>query len=431
MGKNIFIIIGLFIVSFFNKGISQTLTDDQKVQVLQTLQFDGFLSLDSGKQWGNVFEKLTLTEKYKVMEAIPYIEQRIWQCDDLLLDKMIHVLFKLNASNFQNIAKAVIDTSEKILIGYPRKNVKYFRGAKTIRYETICLLFKSGNYTYADKFVQYIQENGGLSERYLRASAIPLMSEFAKTVPRYGNFVKNELLSVMNADTSQNGVDRISATVQLLELKEYFVDDIITYFESTNLSTSNFIIALDIAPFKSARFENSLKTKLFTNQGLFNHGKYAGLLLEYYGSLSNYHFLFTYVINQYDLSAKNDVLFRMEQFIPDTPSVSISINTLLDSVSYYIQQSKNYQWLADASFSKELSNHLDNARNHLFKSDTINCSKEVVVFQDKVNKEYLKTIDNEKKNKPRDKRFVTVEGWKFLYYNAQYIIDRLLGKEKK
>ena len=115
-----------------------------------------------------------------------------------------------------------------------------------------------------------------------------------------------------------------------------------------------------------------------------------------------------------------------EQLLAEVPSVLASVDTMI-SVKH---RSFDLGWLADANFLKELDNGLDNAKKHLAKKDSVNAYKEVQTFQDKVNKEYEKTVDNQKKGKPRDKRFVTVEGWKFLYYNAQYIMDRLPSGKK-
>ena len=112
------------------------------------------------------------------------------------------------------------------------------------------------------------------------------------------------------------------------------------------------------------------------------------------------------------------------------PPSTTPLTVLLDSLTSYKHQVFEFGWLADKNFAKELNNHLENARKHLVKGDSVNTSKEVEKFQEKVNKEYQKTIDNEKKNKPRDKRFVTTEGYKFLYYNAQYILDRLPSEKK-
>jgi hypothetical protein len=98
---------------------------------------------------------------------------------------------------------------------------------------------------------------------------------------------------------------------------------------------------------------------------------------------------------------------------------------LVDSLESYVHQVSDLGWLADANFVNELDNDLENAREHLAKGDSVNAYEEVQKFQEKIQKEYDKTQENEKKNKPRDKRFVTTEGYKFLYYNAQYILDRL------
>jgi hypothetical protein len=87
--------------------------------------------------------------------------------------------------------------------------------------------------------------------------------------------------------------------------------------------------------------------------------------------------------------------------------------------------------IGDAPFVKGLDNGLENAKKHLSKPDSVNCYKEVATFQAEVNKEYLKTVDDDKKAKARDKRFVTAEGWQVLYYGAQEIMVRLPSGKKK
>jgi hypothetical protein len=92
---------------------------------------------------------------------------------------------------------------------------------------------------------------------------------------------------------------------------------------------------------------------------------------------------------------------------------------MIDTLFSYIQQCVSLDWLGDANFVKELDNHLTNAKKHLARQDSLKCAREVEMFQAKINKEY-KEAGN------KDNRFVTIEGWKFLYYNAQYIIERLI-----
>jgi hypothetical protein len=86
-------------------------------------------------------------------------------------------------------------------------------------------------------------------------------------------------------------------------------------------------------------------------------------------------------------------------------------------------------WIGDGNFVKEPDNDLDNAKKHLVRGDSVNCAKELGKFQEKVKNEYEKTLEDQKKHKPRGKRFVTEEGYRSLTEGAQEIIDRLPKKE--
>jgi thymidylate kinase len=122
---------------------------------------------------------------------------------------------------------------------------------------------------------------------------------------------------------------------------------------------------------------------------------------------------------------QEDAALCLDTYKPRGFAQSQPLLASLDSLVSFDHQSAQLGWLADANFVKELDNGLENAKKHLANKDSVNAYKEVQTFQDKVNKEYEKTVDDQKKRKSRDKRFVTVEGWKILYYNAQYIMDRL------
>jgi hypothetical protein len=103
---------------------------------------------------------------------------------------------------------------------------------------------------------------------------------------------------------------------------------------------------------------------------------------------------------------------------------------LLDTLISMKHQAFSNGWLADKSFVKELDNQMENAQKHLAKHDSINARKEIEEFQEKVDKEYQKTLVDHKRGKHRDRRFLTEDGWKLLHFNAQYVIDRLPEKSK-
>jgi hypothetical protein len=83
-----------------------------------------------------------------------------------------------------------------------------------------------------------------------------------------------------------------------------------------------------------------------------------------------------------------------------------------------IDSTINYSWLGDLTFSNELKNILTTAKTNLQNGDSLTCRVQVKTFQDLVDNVYKDSLNS-------DPRFVTIEGWKFLYWNAQYILDRL------
>ncbi|MFA5832567.1 MAG: hypothetical protein WDA22_03715 [Bacteroidota bacterium] len=129
-----------------------------------------------------------------------------------------------------------------------------------------------------------------------------------------------------------------------------------------------------------------------------------------------------------------DKLFYLTGTEGSFQSLEISLSvitptaTLIDTLISLINQSYVQNWLGDKNFVNELTNILNNAKKHLIKKDSVICYKKVKEFQKKVDEVYEEAIEKEKKHEKRENKFVTVEGWKFLYHNAQYIMDRLPHK---
>jgi len=108
----------------------------------------------------------------------------------------------------------------------------------------------------------------------------------------------------------------------------------------------------------------------------------------------------------------------VNKLTPLVPSSSTPVSAILDSLVSYKHQTLAFSWLADANFVTELDANLESAHSYLSSGDSINCARQVRAFQEKVDAVYKDSLNP-------DPRKVTVEGWKFLYYNAQYILDRL------
>jgi hypothetical protein len=105
-------------------------------------------------------------------------------------------------------------------------------------------------------------------------------------------------------------------------------------------------------------------------------------------------------------------------FKPKTPDAVVTVNTLIDSLISTEKQVIPFNWLGDNNFINELNGYLTNAKNNLNAGNQIDCTRQIRTFQQAVDREYRDSINV-------TPAFVTVEGWKFLYYNAQYILDRL------
>jgi hypothetical protein len=108
----------------------------------------------------------------------------------------------------------------------------------------------------------------------------------------------------------------------------------------------------------------------------------------------------------------------LDVFIPFVPPPSESVSQLLDSLVEMKHQISTFDWLADQAFVAELDADLMHARQSLQSGDSIGCARAVKFFQNKVDVVHGDWLHP-------DPRMVTEEGWKFLHYNAQYVLDRL------
>jgi hypothetical protein len=108
----------------------------------------------------------------------------------------------------------------------------------------------------------------------------------------------------------------------------------------------------------------------------------------------------------------------LHEFTPAMPDSATPTNDLLNNLYNYVDSVSAYTWLGDLTFSNELKNILTSAQLNLQVGDSVSCAVQVIAFQDLVDSVHKDSLNS-------DPRFVRIEGWKFLYWNAQYILDRL------
>jgi len=119
----------------------------------------------------------------------------------------------------------------------------------------------------------------------------------------------------------------------------------------------------------------------------------------------------------------NSMTYNMKEFfllafVPVPPDSAKPTLDLLDNLKNYVDSVSSYAWIGDSQFKDELQSILQSAKTILQAGDSVACAIQVKSFQDKVDFVYKDSLNT-------DSCFVTLEGWKFLYWNAQYIFDRL------
>jgi uncharacterized repeat protein (TIGR02543 family) len=133
-------------------------------------------------------------------------------------------------------------------------------------------------------------------------------------------------------------------------------------------------------------------------------------------------FFINFLHNQNEVDTSRIIKWYLNDFIkefkPHIPSLPTPIAGMIDTTIMFVDSCKIYVWLSDQAFVNELDSNLTAARNYIVAGDSNNCARQIKIFQQKVDEEYRDSLDG-------DNKTVTIEGWKFLYYNAQYILDRL------
>ncbi len=141
-------------------------------------------------------------------------------------------------------------------------------------------------------------------------------------------------------------------------------------------------------------------------------------MLDSFGTPSDYIFVTEYLQNEPNDTIKSVIQFEIDIFQPPLPDSTKSTNDLLNNLFNYVDSVSFYTWLGDLQFKSDLQSILQSAKTNLQSGDSLACRVQVKSFQDSVDNVYADSLNT-------DPRFVTLEGWKFLYWNAQYILDRL------
>ncbi len=143
----------------------------------------------------------------------------------------------------------------------------------------------------------------------------------------------------------------------------------------------------------------------------------TGRLSVNYANFDWINFISNYYSTLQNQKIKNIISYDLKIFKPINNSNLNILEQILNLINT-IDSVYTYTWLGVLQFKDELQSILQSAKTNLQNGDSLACREDVKAFQDSVDFVYADSLN-------QDPRFVTLEGWKFLYWNAQYILDRL------
>ena len=166
----------------------------------------------------------------------------------------------------------------------------------------------------------------------------------------------------------------------------------------------------------TATYINTLKASLniVTDNRLYI---YAGLLRTRNPGVYKY-IIDLYNSNEYpsDSSITRQELDNPFLFYPPKQETIVS---LLDSLTSYIHQLQDYNWIGDEEFVQELNSDLTASKNYYLTGDTISSANKLKTIFIKIDTRYRNATSNE---------FVTKDAYNFLYPQTLFIRQRINSK---
>jgi hypothetical protein len=364
-------------------------------------------NLDSTTRYKKLNAILDVWYMY-VPEAIPKIEQDIFKQQQDIAHWYLVCLDKYNSPNFIDIAHRYIDTITFLNYTFEPENINEQKA------DAIAMLVRRGDYSRVGFLFEYID----LLKPAVASTPFNILNLIVENVPEYSELAKAEFRRI-----ALNSNHDYYAPMSLLFLVDYYGDEIIpdlVYIIYNSQLSQVKSIAYDELEERNYPEMEAITKYLFLNEKEYKT-KWINKLITKYATPSNYKFLqdnYQNIIVPEWLPAYQEYFQKTKLSNPLYPP---SFNNLFEQFDYFknlCDSLFNYTWLGDLTLSNELKNILTTAKTNLQNGDSLTCRVQIKEFQDLVDNVYKDSLNT-------DPRFVTIEGWKFLYWNAQYILDRL------
>jgi len=406
MKNNIILSLIIFILLYKN-NYAQEITPEQKQQYIQVL---------SDSTSDSQFYALLSVIDNNILDAEGTIQQNFWRYSRFHQTLALKALYKLNSDLTLEYANRLIDTLNNNPDDFNLYGIGQAPDILTEKVVIANIMFSLNDFSQVSCIFELIDRD---SIQEVSDIVIDPLIKIMQNVPSYSEQAKNKLIDLVYSSndlfTRSNALIALEKSIGIESLPI-----ILQSFQSDSSDVNRYYILNEFLGKYSENIDLSgiLRERIYTEPAGSLRLRIAKILLYGPGGISNYNFIRNYINDESDEMIKEAITFEVEENIPRLFYEDSTLIVILDSLISVTNQVHIINWLGDLAFSNELKNILTTAKTNLQNGDSIACRVQVKAFQDFVDNVYKDSLN-------ADPRFVTIEGWKFLYWNAQYIIDRL------
>ena len=385
----------LFSFLFISIAYSQVFGEADKQRILAELDSTGY-------------EFLTLKKIifYNITEAIPTLESRFWSKSMTMRAAYLDVLAELNSPNTFSFALALIDSSENVDL--PNSLITKLRATKS--------LFKVNDYSTANYIFDWLEEyhEGRLVlEGSFAIRLLPKLLDF----PEYEPQVKQELIYIARNESFAD-----YRIVAMDALVNRYGDELIPFLlERVREDTASYVrwnAFKQLSKLDYEELHNLIKERLALEIEFIYRIRLADTLLAKYGQPEDYLFLVNHIQNDSDPRVKEMIGLFTQYKKPPKLKLSFEIIENIDSLISYTEQAYSFGWIGDQNYVINLISGLEIAKSNILYSDSLLSRDRIKEYQESINLVFIDSLNI-------GPQFVLREGWNILYWNAQYILDRL------
>lgn len=359
--------------------------------------------------------------EHRIVEAVPNLEQYFWQQNCRNQRYFLNGLYFLGSSLTHQYALALFDSlsSPENEFYDPAEKYNSIDCGDLLDEKIFCIriLYRLGDYSKTDEVFELIEREKEQGSSFI--TGINLLPFIIRYRPDLKEQAKQELMQAISSANDDRAMFAYSIALSSA-FDEEGIPEIVQIFKNSSSPQ----VKRALMQFYFSRYEDKFDLDGLVRESLLTEPNdelrlyYAKVLLLGFATPSDYEFIKHYYQSENNDTIKSLIEYEIKSFLPAPLDTAYTDFDMLDNLMNYVDSVYSYSWLGDLTFSNDLKTILTTAKTNLQNGDSLACRVQVKAFQDLVDNVYKDSLNT-------DARFVTIEGWKFLYWNAQYILDRL------